>query len=152
VRTHGQTATSDQSFLIVNVLQGTYIDNLTLTADKKYLLRGDVVFNSKLIIEAGTVIYGEKLTHGSLSCGNLDFQGTADKPIVFTSDQAPGRRQPGDWGGITAFIGPGYLKPIPPPPSGIIEYVRIEYAGYHQPGNRNGALKLRMDATGNNIF
>jgi hypothetical protein len=143
IRTHGQSAVSAQTYNIVNVLQGTYTDNLTLTADKKYLLRGSVIFNSKLIIEPGTVIYGEKLTHGGLTVYNADFQGTADKPIVFTSDQAPGSRSPGDWVGISCTYDPQASGPIPP--VGIVEYVRVEYAGFHQPGVHGQAINLGID-------
>src|ERR1700744_2771871 len=98
---NGKSITSRQSYKIVNVLQGTYTNSFILTPDKQYLLRGKVVFNSKLIIEAGTVIYGEKLTHGSLTASDIDFEGTQQNPVVFTSDQAPGNRYPGDWTGIT---------------------------------------------------
>lgn len=144
VQAHGQKAVSSQTYDIVNVLQGTYNDNLTLTADKKYLLRGNVVLKGKLIIEPGTVVYGEKLTHGSLAVSNINFQGTADKPIVFTSDQAPGTRQPGDWGGITATAILDRVTPNPIP-VGMIQYLRVEFAGYHQPGTRGSALSLSME-------
>src|ERR1700743_1680305 len=43
IKTSGQAATSTQSYTLVNVLQGTYPSNLTLTPDKKYLIRGAVV-------------------------------------------------------------------------------------------------------------
>lgn len=137
VKTHGMQATASQSYTVVNVLQGAYTNSLTLTADKKYLLRGNVTFGSKLIIEPGTVIYGEKLTHGSLVANNIDFEGTAAQPVIFTSDQAPGSRQPGDWGGIT-----GNYTGIP---LGIMEYVRVEFAGYHLPGSSGQAIKVQVD-------
>lgn len=133
VTVHGKNVTSTQTYNIVNVLQGTYSTNLILTADKKYLLRGPVVFNSKLIIQAGTVIYGEKQSHASLTAKDVDFEGTPEKPIVFTSDQAPGSRYPGDWTGLT-INGPG-TDPKNSSivlPTGTLEYVRIEYAGYNQ--------------------
>src|ERR1700754_1230119 len=147
VKTHGQTATSLQSYTLVNVLQGTYTNNLTLTPDKKYLLRGDVAFKgAKLIIQGGTVIYGEKLTRGSLTCTDIDFQGTAAKPIVFTSDQAPGSRAPGDWTGITTQSGGTLPNTGAPIPVGIMEYVRVEYAGYSSnPAVHGQALKLFTD-------
>jgi len=147
VRTHGQTAISSQSYTLVNVLQGTYTSNLTLTPDKKYLLRGPVVFNAKLIIQPGTVIYGEKLTHGSLTCNDIDWQGTAAQPIVFTSDQVPGSRAPGDWTGIKTVPGAGQAVTNIPVPIGIMEYVRVEYAGYTvSPYVRGQALDLFTDA------
>ncbi|HEV2482971.1 MAG TPA: IPT/TIG domain-containing protein [Puia sp.] len=148
VRTHGQFATSTQSYTLVNVLQGTYTNNLTLTPDKKYLLRGAVVFDkAKLIIQPGTVIYGEKLTHGSLTCSDIDWEGTAAQPIVFTSDQAPGSRAPGDWTGITTVQGAGQAVTNIPVPIGIMEYVRVEYAGYTaNPSLHGQAMLLFTDA------
>ena len=146
VKAHGQSATSTQSYTLVNVLQGSYTNNLTLTPDKKYLIRGAVVFNAKLIIQPGTVIYGEKLTHGSLTCNDVDWQGTAAQPIVFTSDQAPGSRAPGDWGGIITVQGGSQAVTNAPVPIGIMEYVRVEYAGYTAtPSVRGQALKLFTD-------
>ena len=80
----GRSVVSTQTYSVANVLQGTYSETLVLSPDKKWLLRGNVVFNGKLVIEAGTVIYGEKLTHGGMTAGDIDFQGTAANPIVFT--------------------------------------------------------------------
>jgi hypothetical protein len=122
VTAHGQSVTSQQSYTIVSLLQGVYYDNFILTSDKQYLLRGNVEFRSKLIILPGTVIYGEKQTRGGLTASDVDFEGTAEHPIVFTSDQPPGSRYPGDWKGIS--INPG---------NGILQYVRVEYAGYQAP-------------------
>jgi hypothetical protein len=72
-------------------------------------------------------------------------QGTKDKPIVFTSGKAPGSREPGDWGGVvilgnaktnrttTPVIEGGLDRPYGGSDdndnSGILTYVRIEYAG-----------------------
>jgi hypothetical protein len=130
VSAHGKSVTSSQTYTIVNVLQGTYASSFILTPDKKYLLRGAVVFNSKLIIGAGTVIYGEKLSHASLTAKDIDFEGTADKPIIFTSDQAPGSRYPGDWTGLIINNSGTDPKNNGILPVGTMEYVRIEYAGY----------------------
>jgi hypothetical protein len=72
-------------------------------------------------------------------------EGTAEKPIVFTSDQAAGSRDYGDWGGLilcgNAPVnanepqiegGPRtvYGGDNPEDNSGIVKYVRIEFAGY----------------------
>lgn len=124
VTTHGQTVVSAQAYTIVCLLQGTYNDNFMLTPDKQYLLRGVVTFKSKLTIQPGTVIYGEKISHGSLSASDIDFEGTPDHPIVFTSDQPPGSRYPGDWGGVQ--IGAWNLGNNVT--NGIVKYVRVEYA------------------------
>jgi hypothetical protein len=84
---------------------------LTLDATKVYLLRGLIVVRSggKLVIPAGTLIRclgNLGVTPKNYSTivvergGQIDIQGTAAKPVVFTSSKAPGQRDRGDWGGI----------------------------------------------------
>lgn len=115
-----------------------------------YLLKGWVYIadGAQLTIEPGTIIKGDKETKASLIAergGQLIAQGTATEPIVFTSEQSAGNRKPGDWGGIILC---GKAKnnqtemQIEGGPrskhggeddkdnSGILEYVRIEFAGY----------------------
>jgi IPT/TIG domain len=141
----GHTIVSTQTYSVANVLQGTYPETLVLSPDKKWLLRGNVVFNGKLVIQAGTVIYGEKLTHGGMTAGDIDFQGTAANPIVFTSDQVPGDRNPGDWSGLKLASGETGQSYALQDPLGYMEYTRIEYAGYHAPDLRGVALHLSPD-------
>lgn len=102
----------------------------------------------ELTIEPGTVIKGDKETKAALIVergGKLVAKGTASAPIVLTSEQAPGSRRPGDWGGLI-ICGKakhnGGEKQIEGGPrtkhggdddtdnSGIISYVRVEFAGY----------------------
>ncbi len=136
------------------VISSDIIVNTTLTADNTYLLRGFVRVQpgATLTIEAGTTIYGETATQGSLIIkpgGKINAVGSPTKPIVFTSEfTKPGSVQTpnyGDWGGIiilgnapinvaggTASIeGPGdsYGGTDPADNSGIMKYVRIEYPG-----------------------
>lgn len=115
-----------------------------------YLLKGwiYVASGSELTIEPGTVIKGDKQTQASLIVepgGKLIAKGTAEAPIVFTSAQPKGQRKPGDWGGLIVC---GHAKnnqssmQIEGGPrtkhggnddadnSGILSYVRIEFAGY----------------------
>jgi hypothetical protein len=61
----------------------------------------------EVTIEAGTVIKGKKnSSNGSPSAlifqrgARINAIGTASAPIVFTSDQPPGTRTKGDWGGL----------------------------------------------------
>lgn len=89
----------------VVTLSGDISTNMTLSADKKYLLKGFVYVKSgaTLTIPAGTVIKGDKATKGTLVItrgGKIDAQGTVDKPIVFTSNQDAGARREADWGGV----------------------------------------------------
>jgi len=126
---------------------------MTLTADKRWLLRGTVKVGSEteslvLTIEPGTVILGEKNTKGVLSVqpgAQIDARGTKDHPIVFTSDQSEGSRDRGDWGGLV-LNGQGTANCQTPPcqfsdelglyggannqgSSGTLNYVRVEFAG-----------------------
>ena len=136
----------DQNFLTP---KGDY----TLDASKTYILRGWVYVQteSKLTIPAGTVVKGLKSNELKGSAliiepgGQIFAQGTADKPIVFTSDQPAGGRKPGDWGGLV-ICGKAKnnqnIMQIEGGPrtthggtddadnSGVLSYVRIEFAGY----------------------
>ena len=117
-----------------------------------YLLKGWVYIadGSTLTIEPGTIIKGDKETKATLIAepgGKLIAKGTQTAPIVFTSEQAAGKRKPGDWGGVIlcgkAPNNNGVLnQQIEGGPrtkhggtdkndnSGVLEYVRIEFAGY----------------------
>ncbi|MBO0935229.1 IPT/TIG domain-containing protein [Fibrella sp. HMF5335] len=144
-------------------LQGTIFQNRTLSKDTVYVLKGYVYVAADytMTIAPGTVIKGGgpeldplgKNAAGTLIVerrGKLIANGTAASPIVFTSNKAAGQRKPGDWGGIV-LIGksptnrPGvttYFGGIrgtaetynePEDNSGLLQYVRIEYAGTGQP-------------------
>jgi len=86
-------------------------------------------------------------------------EGTATKPIVFTSGKAVGERAPGDWGGIVILgraktnrtseptieggIGRPYGGTNDGDNSGILRFVRIEYAGIAAlPNSEINALTL----------
>ncbi|MCD5383272.1 hypothetical protein LR066_00735 [candidate division WOR-3 bacterium] len=137
----------------VIVLTGTYTDTLRLTKENEYLLRGGVfigndVDETVLIIEAGTKIYGESATEGMLVItrgSKIIAEGTSTEPIVMTSDKEVGARGRGDWGGLiingraplnveggVAFGEGGtgwYGGTDPNDNSGILRYVRVEFAG-----------------------
>jgi len=126
----------------------------TLDATKKYLLKGYAFVQSGqvLTIPAGTVIFGDKASKGTLVInrgGKIIAEGTAEKPIVFTSKFGPGERDKGDWGGII-ILGNANVNQASTPiegvtpsvnfgtfnstandaeSSGVLKYVRIEYAG-----------------------
>lgn len=124
--------------------------NYTLDASKQYIMRGWVYVSdgATITIPAGTVIRGDKATMAALIVergGKLMAQGTAQRPIVFTSAQPAGSRKPGDWGGIIICGKARNNKTeqqIEGGPrtkhggqddadnSGILSYVRIEFAGY----------------------
>jgi hypothetical protein len=137
-----------------DVLAGDITSDITLTADKDYTLKGFVRVKSgaTLTIDPGVTVYGENSSIGSLIVqpgGRIKAEGTADNPIIFTSEfNKDGSTQTptyGDWGGIillgkapinvpggTASIeGPGdtYGGTDPNDNSGVMKYVRIEYPG-----------------------
>ncbi|MEG8990679.1 T9SS type A sorting domain-containing protein [Ignavibacteria bacterium 4148-Me] len=150
------------------VLEGNINSDKVLDANKKYLLRGFVNVNepATLTIPAGTIIYGEKSSKGSLIINRgakIVAIGTPDKPIIFTSQQPKGQRGAGDWGGIiiagrasinvpggTAVIegGTGTVygggdKPNDDDSSGVLKYVRIEFPGIaFLPDNEINGLTL----------
>ena len=139
----------------VATLTGNITVDRTLYADTLYTLSGYVkIGNAKtLTIQPGTTIVGDAAVPGSslwiLRGSKIDAQGTAAAPIVFTSAKPAGSRKPGDWGGII-IIGNGISnrsgtvltegpQGITEPysggtdnadNSGILRYVRIEFAGY----------------------
>lgn len=145
------------------ILEGRITANRTLKAEFTYKLRGLVyVTNGAILtIEPGTKIVGELNKQGGLiitRSSKIIADGTADKPIVFTSEAATPAR--GDWSGIVilgnaptnaSFNGvqgvgaiegginnsdnlglygtPSTQGQNPADNSGILRYVRIEYAG-----------------------
>ena len=99
----------------IDTLTGDITADRTLFADTLYVLQGFVKVTSgaTLTIEPGTTIVGDPETAGSslwiLRGAQIDAQGTADAPIVFTSGNAEGSRAPGDWGGLL-IIGNGVIN------------------------------------------
>ena len=131
----------------VVILEGD-LEDRTLSSDYAYLLR-DAVFvkdGVTLTIEPGVTIYGENATNGTLIVaqgGKIMAEGTADDPIVMTSDAAIGERGRGQWGGLIIngraptnqgiTFGEGDTGAFggndPNDSSGVLRYVRVEYAG-----------------------
>jgi hypothetical protein len=133
----------------VVMVSGRITSDTTWTPGNVYVLNGTVfVENAALTIEAGTRIVGNGSTIGTLvisQAGQIFANGRADAPIVFTSDQPVGQRGRANWGGLiingeapinvpggTAF-GEGdtgvYGGSNPDDSSGVLRYVRVEYAG-----------------------
>ena len=150
------------------VLEGDINSDMTLSSSKKYLLRGFVNVNppATLTIEAGTILYGEKSSKGTLIINRgakINAQGTKARPIIFTSQQPVGQKASGDWGGLivvgnaslnvpggtatieggTGTIMGGGANPNDDDNSGIIKYVRIEFPGIaFLPDNEINGLTL----------
>jgi hypothetical protein len=131
-------------------LSGNINATTTLTSDKVWTLKGYVYVTdgAKLIIQPGTTIISDIAEKGALCIergAQIIAEGTATKPIVFTSGKPAGERSPGDWGGIVILgrartnrsseptieggIGRAYGGTNDADNSGVLKYVRIEYAG-----------------------
>lgn len=148
-----------------NVISGT-ISSSRLYAKGKYILKGYVYVTegATLTFEAGSIIQSDVQEKGALIIergAKLIAAGTAQSPIVFTSGKAPGSRAPGDWGGIILLGKAPTNRPLDPAPtieggvgrqyggiephdeSGILRYVRIEFAGIAaEPGSEINGLTL----------
>ncbi len=159
------------------ILSGRITKDTKLSKRETYLLSGNVFVtdSTTLTIEAGTVILGDYKSKGSLVINNgstIIAEGTQTDPIIFTSNRD--LKKPGDWGGIFILgdapvnkIGDSWildvgLKPSDPSimlyggannesGSGILKYVRIEYAGKRT--KDNGYYSgLTLAGVGDNTF
>jgi hypothetical protein len=149
---------------LTTTLTGTINTTTTLTADKVWTLKGYVYVTdgAKLIIQPGTTIISDISEKGALCIergAQIIAEGTSAKPIVFTSGKAVGERTPGDWGGIVILgraktnrtseptieggIGRAFGGTNDFDNSGVLKYVRIEYAGIAaMPNSEINALTL----------
>jgi hypothetical protein len=123
--------------------------NLTLTYPNTYILTGFVYVTegATLTVEPGVVVRGDRESKGTLIVergAKINAEGSIDRPIVFTSNQEPGRRSPGDWGGLILLgkapnnageqtieggVRSKHGGNSPHDNSGILKYVRVEFAG-----------------------
>lgn len=139
------------------ILAGNITKDTKLLKRHVYLLSGNVFVtdSTTLTIEPGTVIIGDYATKGSLTIAKgskIIADGLETDPIVFTSNRSVKRA--GDWGGIiilgdaptnkfgsgsvasyfskldgTIYANSNYGGENVKSNSGILRYVRIEYAG-----------------------
>ncbi len=142
-----------------------------------YILYGDIIVKNgaTLTIESGTIVRGDKATLSRLvvaTGAKIIAQGTPEQPIVFTSNQPAGLRSRGDWAGLAICgLAPVNFKDGGGNPiqgriecgtttdydfggsfaddsSGVLSYVRIEYAGYVC-GSNSELNSLTMGGVGN---
>ena len=154
-------------------LSGNITSTTTLTSDKEWVLKGYVYVTdgAKLIIQPGTIIKSDISEKGALCIergAQIIAEGTAAKPIIFTSGRPAGERIPGDWGGIVILgraktnrtseptieggIGRAFGGTNDLDNSGILKYVRIEYAGIAaMPNSEINALTLGGVGSGTTI-
>jgi hypothetical protein len=133
---------------------GTLTSNTTWSANNRYVLNDfvGVAAPATLTIEPGTVIYGGG-TRASLFIqrgAKINAEGTARRPIIFTSAQKTGSRAQRDWGSLVLFGaapinvpgGQAFMEGLPSEPaysyggtnandnSGVLRYVRLEFGGF----------------------
>jgi hypothetical protein len=100
------TIAAPETIVPDSILTGEITRSIHLRATKIYGLQGYVYVNSgvTLTIDPGTIIVGDVPGNNSALVINrgakIIAQGTAARPIVFTSRAATGQRARGDWGGI----------------------------------------------------
>ena len=163
------------------ILEGKISKDRTLKATSVYTVKGIVYVTggATLTIPPGTVVRGETSSKGALVItrgSKIIADGTKDKPIIFTSDATTPKR--GDWGGVvicgnaptnSSFNGQQGIGQVEGgvnngeglglyggttanDNSGILRYVRIEYAGYaYLPDNELNGLTLAGVGSGTTV-
>ncbi len=156
-----------------SILKGEITGRVRLNANKIYGLQGYVYVNDggSLIVEPGTIVVGDVPgTNSALVInrgGTIVADGTKERPIIFTSRAAAGQRARGDWGGIlicgkartnhpagqaaleggvadATAGGKGWFGGTDDEDSsGVLRYVRIEFAGIAtQPNSELNSLTM----------
>lgn len=154
-------------------VRGTISANTSWSKDYVYRLRGYVYVDNGVVL---TIAAGTKITSNKDSAGvllitrgaKINAEGTAALPIVFTSAETT--PTPGDFGGLViAGAAPGngnhskleggvdskfelFGGSNPTDNSGVLKYVRIEYAGKAvNPGDEVNGLSLYGVGSGTTI-
>jgi serine/threonine-protein kinase len=157
----------------IHDLSGDIDEDATLTCDREYLLRYETRVNPgvTLTIQPGTLLRGDHETKGLLLVqpgGRLIAEGTPTHPIVLTSDRPRAQAKPGDWGGLLLLgrapvnVAGARVEGISrggefggdrdDDDSGVLRYVRIEYAGMDlAPNNELNGLTLAGVGRGTTI-
>ncbi|HVR42699.1 MAG TPA: hypothetical protein VMS56_04575 [Thermoanaerobaculia bacterium] len=157
-------------------VSGTISSSTTWTADRRYILSDfvGVSAGATLTIEPGTVIYGGdgRATLFVQRGATIMADGTARRPIVFTSPQKVGDRAQRDWGSVVIFGrapinepgGEAFMEGLPSQSayafggsdpadsSGVFRYVRLEFGGFPIEQNQEiNGLTLAGVGTGTTV-
>jgi hypothetical protein len=168
-----ETGTGQVEIANGGTLSGTYKSGQNVVVRKGTItLSGYTYFEegSTLTIEPGTVIKSSVANKGALIIergAKLMAEGSATQPIVFTSGKVPAERAPGDWGGIIILgkatvnatnptieggVGKQYGGTVDNDNSGILRYIRIEFAGIAaEPNSEINGLTLGGVGSGTTI-
>ena len=132
-------------------LSGTFTEDLTLDANETYVLNGSLIMASgtTLTIPAGMTI--EALATGSdvyiaiAQGAQIIANGTADNPIVLTSDaSAP---QAGDWGGLI-ILGEAPINSVTGTATATSEIASLPYGGTNADDNSGSIRYVRVQYSG----
>ncbi len=161
---------STTSTISSDITSNTTLSGTVLLQNKVYVTNGAI-----LTILPGTVIRGDQSTQGTLIItrgSKIIAQGTQNSPIVFTSNQSVGNRAEGDWGGLVILGnavnnqpgGVANIEGISPTPntqyggsndsdnSGILKYVRVEFAGIAlEPNKEINGITFASVGTGTEV-
>ena len=154
------------------ILAGNITSNTKLVKKDVYILQGNVYVtnNAILTIEPGTVIIGDAESKGTLVItkgAQIIAEGVETDPIVFTSNKSV--KKAGDWGGLVVLgdapinkfgsyssvnfdLDPSlttYGGLNPASSSGVLKFVRIEYAGKKLRGSSENFNALLLGGIGN---
>ncbi|HSQ42783.1 MAG TPA: hypothetical protein VLM37_10930 [Fibrobacteraceae bacterium] len=142
------STSSDTLACASDTLTGTYVDDIRLCSDVTYTLSGYAMMDSgaTISIDAGTTIASSgKSALIIMPTAKIYAVGTASAPIIFTSSNAT--PAVGDWAGVVIFgqapvsTSDGtqgfeadaslvYGGDVSDDSSGVMKYVRVEYAGW----------------------
>ena len=160
----------------IGILSGTITSDVVWTrTDGQYYLNGTVIVPSgrTITIGPGVTVIGSASPGGALLIkpgGKIFVNGTANAPVVFTSEKSAGSRAPADWQGIiiqgngvqtfggagSSAIGEGdvgnYGGSNNSDSSGSINYLRVEFAGApFSPGNERNCISLMAVGSGTSL-
>ncbi|WP_420570682.1 multidrug transporter [Kordia sp.] len=132
-------------------LSGTYTEDLTLDANNSYVVNGSLIMASGTTLTIPPCMTIEALAAGSdvyiaISQGaTIDAQGTADCPIVFTSNaSAPAA---GDWGGLI-ILGDAPINSVSGTATATSEIASLPYGGTDTTDNSGTLRYVRVQYSG----
>ena len=138
-----------------SVISNNITNNVTFPSGCDTFIDGTVLVSNGVVVtvQPGATVKGKKTSSNGtpsvlvfLRGAKINAAGTAAQPILFTSDQAPGSRAIGDWGGVVlngkapvnctggecvaeGLTGITFGGTDPNDSSGILTYARLEFSG-----------------------
>jgi len=132
-------------------LSGTYTSDLSLDANTTYVLNGSLIMATGTTLTIPSCMTIEALAAGSnvyiaISQGaQIIANGTADCPIVFTSNAA--NPQAGDWGGLI-LLGKAPINSVSGNATSTSEIASLPYGGAMANDNSGSLKYVRVEYSG----